>query len=170
MSDKKGLRKFLDVAQSFNPLEQSKEAIVDVAKEGLSKAADIVKNVQEGKMQIAEGLQAIQELKINTEAELEKARLSDIRDARSMNEKAMQSDDKFVRRFIYYLAAGTILIVAAMICLLYFVEIPKGNERIVDMALGSFIGAALTIFVFFFGSTHGSKEKNGLLSKLMDKS
>lgn len=130
---------------------------------------EIVTGVQEGRIAESELQTKLEELKINSNTELEKAYLADIADARNMNATALQSDDKFIRRFIYYLAAVTIILVFTLLILLYFIPIPKGNERIVDMALGSFIGAALSIFIFFYGSTKGSKDKTEIMSNMINK-
>lgn len=102
MSDKKGLGKLLDVAKSFNPLEQGKEAIVDVAKEGLSKAADIVKNVQEGKMQITEGLQEIEKLKIESESKLKLTLESNITSRWRLDSNSDSIWSKTARPFTLY--------------------------------------------------------------------
>lgn len=102
MSDKKGIGKLLDVAKSFNPLEQGKEAIVDVAKEGLSKAADIVKNVQEGKMQVAEGLQEIERLKIESESKLKIALESNITSRWRLDSNSDSIWSKTARPFTLY--------------------------------------------------------------------
>lgn len=164
------LKNVSETAKGFTPANIVKNVAKETLGSALDGAKEIFTNVQNNKLTVAQGLQELERLKLESETEIEKARFSDIRDARSMNEKAIENNDPFIRRFMYYLAAMTVLIVFILLILLYFVEIPQGNERIVDMALGSFIGATLAIFTFFFGSTHGSKEKNGLLSKLMDKS
>lgn len=163
------MSKLLDTIKGLNPLEQLKGGAVEVLKDGLGKAAEIFTNVQEGKLDLKQGLQEIEKLKIEGEQKLETAYIQDVQDARDLKKTEIQSDDKFVRRFSYYLAAITILLTFTLLILLYYVEIPKGNERIVDMALGSFIGAAMSIFVFFFGSTKGSKDKTEMMNKIIER-
>lgn len=68
--------------------------------------------------------------------------------------------------FVLALAGFTVLMTFVVIILLMFVEVPKENKSIVDMALGILIGTGVvTILTYYFGSSKGSADKNKLLEK-----
>lgn len=99
------------------------------------------------------------------EYELEelRMRLDDVSDARRMQVEALKQDDKFSKRFIYWLAAGALLVGFAYIFFITFSEIPPANQRFADTILGVVISTIITtIFAFFYGSSDGSKKKDVL--------
>lgn len=56
--------------------------------------------------------------------------------------------------FTHLLAMAVFLFSALVVLLLFFVEIPVGNQRIVDMVLGVIVGSGLvSIINYFFGSS-----------------
>lgn len=63
------------------------------------------------------------------------------------------------KNFIYYFAMGFALFVMAIVVMLFLIEVPDDNKRVLDMLLGSFVTGLITIIAFFFGSSTGSKEK-----------
>ena len=84
----------------------------------------------------------------------------DIADARDMQKIALQQDDIFSKRFVYYFAIGIAGFSMIVVGLLFFIEIPDSNRRVVDMILGVVIGSGLiSVINFFFGSSKGSKDK-----------
>lgn len=90
-----------------------------------------------------------------------------IKDARDLQKIALQQDDLFSKRFIYYLAAFVSVSALAVLVMLFFVEIPEENKRIVDMVTGIFIGTGfIQVLNFFFGSSKGSKDKHDILHKI----
>ena len=100
---------------------------------------------------------------INKEIELE---YKDRADARALQVAALNQDDLFSKRFLYYFALGICGFSMLIVLLLFFVEIPESNQRIVDMILGVIIGSGLiSVINFFFGSSQGSKQKTDLLGK-----
>ena len=87
--------------------------------------------------------------------------------ARDMQKIALQQDDLFSKRFIYYFASAIFLLSAAIIIMLFFVTIPADNQRIIDMAIGILIGTGLVgIIQYFYGSSAGSKSKSKLMEQL----
>ena len=88
--------------------------------------------------------------------------LNDRQDARAMQIAALEQSDNFSKRFVYYLAAFVMVTMFILMVLLYFVQIPEGNNEIVYMGFGLFLGIASTVAAFFFGSSSGSKEKDVL--------
>lgn len=115
-----------------------------------------------------EDLQTINRL-MARDLEEQKLIFADKADARNMQIQALQQSDTFAKRFVYYFAAGITLFAFLLIGLMFFVEIPRTNTRIIDMALGAVIGTGLiTIIQFFFGSSTGSKEKESQIKDLLD--
>ncbi len=91
--------------------------------------------------------------------------LQDVADARDLQKAALQQGDLFSKRFIYYLAAFIMLAIAVFVILLFYVTIPDGNNEIVYMAFGIFMGIGTSVAAFFFGSSQGSKDKEAFLNK-----
>jgi len=87
-------------------------------------------------------------------------------DARDMQKIALGQDDKFSKRFLYYIAAGSLLFGFAYIFFITFSEIPESNQRFADTILGVVIATIITtIYNFFFGSSKGSKDKDNNIIK-----
>jgi Icc-related predicted phosphoesterase len=89
--------------------------------------------------------------------------LKDRQDARSLQKAALDQDDLFSKRFIYYLAGFWSFSTIAFTFALIFVEIPESNIRLIDVTLGFLWGAVAGIVAFFFGSSSGSKDKTTAL-------
>ncbi|MDB4575357.1 hypothetical protein N9112_00175 [bacterium] len=102
------------------------------------------------------------------EAELNKAYLEDVQDARGLQEAALDQEDTFSKRFVYYLAMFWSLAAAIYIGCITFLTIPEGNERYADTIIGFLLGTLIAqIFNYFFGSSRGSHKKtDGMLAKL----
>lgn len=95
------------------------------------------------------------------ELELLKTRLDDVADARNMQKTALKQDDKFSKQFIYWLAAGSLLLGFGYIFWITFGSIPEQNQRFADTILGVVIATIITtIYNFFYGSSDGSKKKD----------
>jgi len=87
-------------------------------------------------------------------------------DARDLQKVALQQDDLFSKRFVYYLASFWSFITAVYIYMITFGTIPVGNERFADTVLGFLLGTIIaTIMNYFLGSSKGSADKNQLLMK-----
>ena len=57
-------------------------------------------------------------------------------------------------QFRHFLAMSVFLFSALIVLLLFFIEIPEGNQRIVDMVLGVIVGSGLvSVINYFFGSS-----------------
>lgn len=98
--------------------------------------------------------------------EREKAFLKDIQDARSMQTDIATSrhSTRLSKNFIYYFATGVAGSMLVVVLLLFFVQIPEDNKRIIDMLLGAFVGILVSIGTFFYGSSMGSKNKETALT------
>ena len=67
----------------------------------------------------------------------------------------------------FTLALMTLIANTVAVFCLFYVEVPDNNQRIVDIALGIFLGWGGHVLGFFFGSSEGSARKTELLSKGM---
>ncbi len=105
------------------------------------------------------------ELLMQYENEELKLYLADVADARDMQKTALGQDDKFSKRFIYWLTAGSLLFGFAYIFVITFLTIPAQNQRFADTILGVVISIIFgTIYNFYFGSSKGSKEKQDIIT------
>jgi hypothetical protein len=74
--------------------------------------------------------------------------------ARAMQIAALNNQDKFSKRFIYYFAAAWSLFAFGYIVAITFATIPPEARRYADTVLGFLLGTALAgIFSFFYGSS-----------------
>jgi drug/metabolite transporter (DMT)-like permease len=72
-------------------------------------------------------------------------------------------DSKTKERFMYILGGFVVGISAGVVCLLVFTPIPPDNKDIVNIALGTLLGMAVTVVGYFFGSSKSSADKTELL-------
>jgi hypothetical protein len=95
---------------------------------------------------------------------------ADRANARSMQVAALNQNDTFAKRFIYYFATFWSIASALYIAFITFGEIPEANVRFADTILGFLLGTIVaTIVQFFFGSSDGSKQKDASLESLVSK-
>ena len=87
--------------------------------------------------------------------------LKNMEGARAMQEKAMDSDDPLVRRFVYYFVSFWSVLSATYIGCITFVDIPDENIRFADTILGFVLGTMVaSMFQFLLGSSLGSRSKD----------
>ena len=107
--------------------------------------------------------------KLLAEYEMEELRLeyADRSDARSLQKEALQQEDVFSKRFLYYLTIFSIGLGFTYIFLTTFIPIPQQNLRIVDTTQGFLLGVVLAgIYAFWFGSSNGSHQKTNIITKM----
>lgn len=142
--------------------------VADVVLRGESPIKAVLDVIRGGELTPEETAKAIELAQIDHEEYL--ADLEDRKNARAMQIEALKSDDKFAKRFIYYYAAAMTAMVFFVIAMLFFVEIPEDNKRIIDMVMGVIVGTGLAgVFNFFFGSSEGSKSKENAISSVLSK-
>lgn len=108
-------------------------------------------------------LEAVQD-DANKEVELF---LADKQNARGMQITALGQDDKFSKRFVYYLASFIIVSATGFGFMFFFVEFPESNRRIIEMFVDIYLFAgAIMVLQFFFGSSSSSKEKDQTIKNL----
>ena len=87
--------------------------------------------------------------------------LKDIADARDMQKVALQQDDLFSKRFIYYLTAASVILSFGYIFAITFIKLPEGAQRFADTIQGVIISMVIgSIYGFHYGSSEGSKKKD----------
>lgn len=104
---------------------------------------------------------------LERQTELDRLAYGDTASARHMQEVALQQDDPFSKRFVYYLASGWSIFSCLYIIVITVVPIPETSVRFVDTILGFLLGTVVaTIIQFFLGSSIGSKAKDTLAELL----
>lgn len=99
------------------------------------------------------------------QADLEKAYLADIANARAMQVAALGQEDQFSKRFVYYFAVFWSVFAMAFFSAVTFFPVQGFGQRIADTILGVLVSTIITgIFHFLYGSTRGSLEKSALLA------
>lgn len=92
---------------------------------------------------------------LNKEAEIFYKEVEDISNARAMQIEALKQDDKFSKRFIYYLSIFVMISATGFGVGLMFFEIPESNRRLIEMFADIYLFAgAIMILQFFFGASH----------------
>ena len=115
-------------------------------------ALGIIKNLidKDDKLTPEQKVEALELLKID---------LENTKDARDLQKIALQQDDLFSKRFIYYLAIFWSVVCSIYFFLATFTKVI--NEEMADIILGFLLGTVSgTVINFFFGSSAGSKEKD----------
>jgi len=138
--------------------EQVASKVVAIAQQvtGTSSPTEALEAVQR-----APGKQVeLEEALLANEHELEVMAYKDRADARKMQVAALQSDDKFAKRFVYYFAIAWSAFAFVYIYMITFTVIPENNQRFADIILGFLLGTVLAgMFAFFYGSSAGNERR-----------
>jgi len=99
-----------------------------------------------------------------------KATIVDQSNARDMQKTALQQEDKFSKRFVYWYAIG----ITAFSFIYFFVvtlcKIDDNQKTMANIILGFLLGTGLaTIISFFYGTSYGSLQKNKQIEDLAKK-
>jgi len=79
----------------------------------------------------------------------------DRKSARELQIEALKQDDKFSKRFIYFLASFVILSATGFAFGLFFFTVPEGNRRTIEMFADVYLFAgAVMVLNFFFGASY----------------
>lgn len=101
------------------------------------------------------------------EGDIEKAYLADVDSARKMQVAALQQDDLFAKRFVYWFSIAWSLFAMVFLLSTTFMDIPEKNIRTVDTVLGFLLGTAISsIFSYFLGTSYTSRRKDDTISQL----
>ena len=141
----------------------------DLVKEGIKKVTgiDLSKKKELTPEEVAKIKEAEYKLKALDFEEL-KLEYQNTDSARDMQKAALAQDDKFSKRYVYYLATFWSIVGMLYIFLITFMEIPEKNVRFADTILGFLLGTIVaTIINFFFGSSKGSKDKHDSMKEFL---
>lgn len=130
----------------------------------LKEVGSIIDNVSTTKEEKAEAVLSY----LDKELEEDRLIIQDRDSARELQKAALAQDDKFSKRFTYYLATfWSIAGVSYIFTATYF---PILNDKIADTTLGFLLGTIVaTIINYFFGSSKGSSDKQSMLTAALEK-
>ena len=98
---------------------------------------------------------------LNREKELDELAYKNTQSARNMQIQALNQDDKFSKRFIYYYAWFWSITTALYIGFITFMPIPESSTRFADTILGFVLGTVIaSILNFFFGNSRDNSRRN----------
>lgn len=103
----------------------------------------------------------------NNQLELrrEEIYLKDTQDARMMQMTALEQDDLFSKRFVYWFALLWSVVCAVYVFMITFTTIPPDNVRFADTILGFLIGSVLgQIFGYFYGTSRLAQSKDAVIN------
>ena len=146
--------------------ENVAQAVVDVASKvtGAATAEGSLELIRADPKLAAEFADKVAE----REQELAKAYLADVDSARKMQIAALQQDDIFSKRFVYYFAIAWSAFAMFYFCWATFGVV--ANQRMADTILGVLIGTCLaSFFQFFYGSSSRSQQKDDTIKHLITK-
>jgi len=108
----------------------------------------------------------LEAVSVQANQELE-AYLKDLDSARNMQIEALKQEDKFSKRFVYYLAIGVILMTFIFNMCFFFIQYPERNHDIINMIAGTLNSTGFAaIIYFFFGSSKSSQNKQDTLDRI----
>lgn len=158
--------------------------------EGVSKIGSVIKDIADGVAQFVDtpekkadlakfmaDKQQAAEAEENRHAEAvaelsykeTSAYLADTQSARNMQVEALKQDDKFAKRFIYYLAGGVIVLVFAFDFCMFKIKYPVENRDMINMIAGILNSTALVMILgFFFGNSKNSDDQAKQIKKMWD--
>lgn len=133
---------------------------IDLLEPGVEKR---LSNEELKALKVAEAENSIELMKIALQNKIEDNRhqealvvteIGDKQNARGMQVAALNQDDKFSKRFVYYFASFWSIVAAIYIVAVTFLPIPVANIRFVDTVIGFMLGTIVsTIIGYFFGSS-----------------
>ena len=104
------------------------------------------------------------------DGDIEKAYLADTDSARKMQIAALQQEDLFSKRFIYWFSIGWSVFAMAFMTVSTLCDIPEKNASTVSTIMGFLLGTAVSsIFSFFLGTTQANKTKDATINVLSAK-
>jgi drug/metabolite transporter (DMT)-like permease len=73
--------------------------------------------------------------------------------------------DRTKEIYMYILGAIVVFSIIAFAACLIFFPIPDQNKDMVNIALGAFIGAFVTVVGYYYGSSKGSADKTQIMKQ-----
>ena len=139
----------------------------DLVKEGIKKVTGI--DLTKKKELTAEEIKAIRLAEVelrNLDFKQLELEMENANSARDMQKTALNQEDTFSKRFVYYYAIVMTVFTFSYIIAITFVPIPESSVRFADTVLGFLLGVGLaSIINYFYGSSSGSKSKTEAMLK-----
>ena len=139
----------------------------DLVKEGIKKVTGI--DLAKKKELTAEEINAIRLAEVelrNLDFKQLELEMENTNSARDMQKTALNQEDTFSKRFVYYYAIVMTVFTFSYIIAITFVPIPESSVRFADTVLGFLLGVGLaSIINYFYGSSSGSKSKTEAMLK-----
>lgn len=132
---------------------------------GARGAEDIIATLKQSEQAEVQLRQKLLEL----DAEESRRDHEDRANARAMQIAALQQEDPFSKRFVYYFAAAWSLFAMGYLLLITLYAIPESAQRYADTTLGFLLGTIIaTIVAYFFGSSRTSHAKDSNITALAE--
>lgn len=98
-----------------------------------------------------------------------KAYLADTSNARDNNAKIQESDHAswLAKNVTYVLAVVVTVGFFGLLGYMLKYEVPRSNERIMDILLGALATAWISVISFFYGSSQGSRENTKIIKGML---
>lgn len=95
--------------------------------------------------------------------------LKDVQNARTMQVEALRQGDLFAKRFLYYFAAGIVLVTMSFDFCFFWVDFPASNRDILNTTAGVLNTSCLVMVIsFFFGSSKSSEDKQKQIERMVN--
>lgn len=72
---------------------------------------------------------------------------------------------KTVDKYMYILGATIVLGFFILLGILIFKAIPEPNKDMINLVIGTLLGAFMAVVTYFYGSSKGSKDKTDMLNQ-----
>lgn len=158
--------KFLNKAKNAIPnvAEIAIEAVtnpVSAIKMAGSKLKEKAEQDEEARQLLLEFEMEQQRMEHELTIEFAKMEQADRDSARRMQIEALSQDDAFSKRFLYFLAGFMLLMSSTFGIMLFYVDIPDSNRRLVEMFADIFLfSGAVMVLQFFFGGSYKAPRKS----------
>ena len=128
-----------------------------------------------------EDLLKLKQYEMDNEAELQEFQLEKLRlgveligmdykdgeNARALQVSALQQEDLFSKRYLYYFSSFWSLFAVTYAFAITFINVPEDGRRFADTILGLLIGTVVSqIFSYFYGTNKSSSNKDAIIAKL----
>lgn len=166
-----GLAGFAPIIARWLGGDQAQEVaskVVDIAQKvtGTLDPVEAIQRLQENTGMVSEFQRAI----IQVEAEIELAVMKDRQDARLRDVALVNAGRSNVRADVMVIAAATGLILCLGSLAYFSEELPGEAVGIISTIAGIFGACLKDAYSFEFGSSRGSKEKDGAVAAMMERS
>ncbi|UAB75142.1 hypothetical protein [Mesoflavibacter sp. SCSIO 43206] len=117
---------------------------------GIKDVADILQDVFKGKDAKRREFEILLAERLKESVEIE---IKDLQNAREMQIEALKQEDRFSKRFVYYLTAFLLFVTSCLAIIPYLFEFPQANLDMIKQGQNFFyMVSGARIIAFFFGS------------------